>query len=352
MTSVTWTSGCRRRRNISGCMTRADFDTAQVAESSGGDALGNGQACLDCHRSGPNEPNTLHSRSMNTVIDEVRNSLSRFMHLSAFSYLQARDRDATNLVMSRRRKIHVQQSLDLNAKRDRCGGKRGGKRKGAGRPAKRPHRPSERHVTRLRFNRLTVLHVTLRLVDNYGSLRNRESFLAIRRATQAVLDRADFRIVHASPETDHLHLVVEAESNDALTRGMQAFQISAAQHLNRVKSRRLDRRVRGKVFADRYHARVVGSPTQARNTLNYVLNNWRRHLHDDANAPAAHRFWDVDYMSSAVSFAGWKELETRPFQYDVIPELRLCVSPPHSWLLAAGWRKAGPISMYAVPGPR
>jgi REP element-mobilizing transposase RayT len=254
--------------------------------------------------------------------------------------------------VSRPRKIHVQQSLDLNPKRDRRGGKRGGKRPGAGRPAKRPHRPSERHVPRLRFNKLTVVHVTLRLVDNYGSLRDRNNFLAIRRATRAVLPRADFRIVHASPETDHLHLIVEAETNDALSRGVQAFQISAAQHLNRVKSRRLGRRIRGKVFADRYHARVVGSPTQARNTLNYVLNNWRRHLHDDANAPAEHRFWDVDYMSSAVAFPGWKELETTPFHYDVIPELRLCVSPPQTWLLAAGWRRAGTISMYSVPGPR
>jgi REP element-mobilizing transposase RayT len=250
-----------------------------------------------------------------------------------------------NTLVSRSRKIHVQQDLDF--RRDR----RGGKRKNAGRPAKGP-RPSERHLPRVRFDKLTVLHVTLRLVERYGTLRERDAFLALRRATAAVLERADeFRIVHASPEPDHLHLVVEAENNDALSRGMQAFQISAAQHLNRVMSKRLGRRIRGKVFADRYHARAVRSPTQARNTLNYVLNNWRRHDHDDIHAPVDHRFWDVDYMSSAVSFSGWKELESESFKYTVGPELRLCVSPPHSWLLSAGWRKAGAISMYAVPGP-
>jgi REP element-mobilizing transposase RayT len=249
------------------------------------------------------------------------------------------------MLVSRSRKIHVQQDLDFRPDR------RGGKRKNAGRPAKSA-RPSERHLARERFDKLTVVHVTLRLVEKYGTLRKRDSFLALRRATAAVLERADFRIVHASPETDHLHLIVEAETNDALSRGMQAFQISAAQHLNRVLSKRRARRIRGQVFADRYHARFVRSPTQARNTLNYVLNNWRRHDHDDIHAPVDHRFWDVDYMSSAVSFPGWKELDTAPFRYDVGPELRLCVSPPHSWLLSAGWRKAGPISMYAVPGPR
>lgn len=265
--------------------------------------------------------------------------------IGVFIFTEARA-DAIDSYMGRARKIHVQQELDLRPRTDR----RGGKRKNAGRPPK-GERPSERHVTRDRFDKLTVVHVTLRLVERYGTLRRRDAFLALRRATRAVLERPDFRIVHASPETDHLHLVVEAENHGGLSRGMQAFQISAAQHLNRVMEKRRKRRVRGQVFADRYNSRLVRSPTQARNVLNYVLNNWRRHRHDDAEAFGNERFWDVDYMSSAVSFSGWKELETTRFQYDVGPELRLCVSPPHSWLLAAGWRKAGAISMYAVPGP-
>jgi REP element-mobilizing transposase RayT len=249
--------------------------------------------------------------------------------------------------MPRGRKIHVQQELDLRGKTDR----RGGKRSGAGRPAK-GYRSSERHIERERFDKLTVLHVTLRLVDKFDTLRRRDMFLALRRATRAVLARSDFRIVHLSPETDHVHLIVEAETDGALSRGMQAFQISAAQHLNRAFEKRHHRRRRGKVFADRYHARIVRSPNQTRNTLNYVLNNWRRHNHDEGFCPIEHRFWDVDYMSSAVSFHGWKELEHSSFKFNVEPELRLCVSPPQTWLLAAGWRKAGTISMYAVPGPR
>src|ERR1700754_1814866 len=108
---------------------------------------------------------------------------------------------------------------------------RGGKRKGAGRPAK-GWRGSEPQGLRERFDRLSAVHITLRVVDDFPTLRSRSSYFAIRKATQAVLRRSDFRIVHVSLEKDHLHLIVEADNNEALTRGVQAFQISAAQHLN------------------------------------------------------------------------------------------------------------------------
>jgi hypothetical protein len=34
---------------------------------------------------------------------------------------------------------------------------------------------------------------------------------------------------------------------------------------------------RGKVFGDRYHLTVIRTPTQARHSISYVLNNWRHH---------------------------------------------------------------------------
>jgi len=244
----------------------------------------------------------------------------------------------------RERKRHVQVELPLVPKR------RGGKRKGAGRPPK-GFRSSERHKMRARFDRLTAVHVTLRLIAGYGTLRRRDTYLALRKATRAVLGRSDFRIVHLSPERDHIHMIVEAETNGALARGVQAFEISAAQHLNRAIGRRTGKQRRGSVFADRYHARILRSPTQVRNAINYVLNNWRRHGEDEG-WDIEIRSWDVDYLSSAPSFTGWKELADRPLRYEVPPDLRLCVTPPQSWLLSVGWQKAGPISMYAVPGPR
>ena len=163
-----------------------------------------------------------------------------------------------------------------------------------------------------------------------------------------MLRRSDFRIVHLSPEPDHIHLIVEAETNDALAAGVRAFQISAAQQLNRAIGKRRGTKRRGKVFADRYHARLIKSPTQAHHTIAYVVNNWRRHDQDEDWGET--RFWDVDYMSSAPSFTGWKELATQRLMHDVDPAERLQVARPQSWLLAAGWQLAGPISMYETPG--
>jgi REP element-mobilizing transposase RayT len=242
--------------------------------------------------------------------------------------------------MSRARKAQVQVEIELKTW--------GGKRKGAGRPPK-GFRSSEPHKQRERFTLLTAVHVTLRLVSKFGSLRKRDTYLGLRKATCAVLGRSDFRIVHLSPENDHVHVIVEAENNAALAKGIQAFEISAAQHLNQAITKRRGHTRRGKVFADRYHARLIKSPTQARHAINYVLNNWRRHDQDEVSE--AVRFWDVDYMSSAVSFGGWKELESASFKHNIDPAERLCVARPQSWLLAAGWRKAGSISMFSVPGP-
>jgi REP element-mobilizing transposase RayT len=245
--------------------------------------------------------------------------------------------------MLRARKRHVQQDLLLPEP-----GRKRKHKAGAGRPPKKG-RAGERHRKRARFDKLRVVHVTLRLVPRFGSLRMRDTYFAIRRATRAVLGRDNFRIVHLSPEDDHIHVICEADNHTALWRGMQAFQISAAQHLNQAVSKRLGTVRRGKVFADRYYPKLVTSPTQARHTLNYVLNNWRRHQHDFRDSQM--RSWDIDYMSSAISFGGWKELERADarFQYNVDPDQRLCVSPPQSWLLNVGWRAAGSISMYSIP---
>ena len=54
------------------------------------------------------------------------------------------------------------------------------------------------------------------------------------------------RIIHLSIQRTHLHLIVEANDRDALSSGMQSFEISAARRINRVCKRS------GRVFTDRY----------------------------------------------------------------------------------------------------
>ena len=241
--------------------------------------------------------------------------------------------------MARARKRHVQQDLPFK--------QRGGKRKGSGRPPKGP-RSSERHETRPELRPGSVLLVTMRAVNEAGNLRRPEGYHAVRHALYAVLERENFRIVHLSIQRNHLHLIVEADSKDALSRGMQAFAISAATHLNGSLVGADGERRHGTVFGDRYHERLLSSPRQVRNAIAYVLNNWRRHG-EDRRHPAR----KVDPYSSGVVFMGWKEREDAMFLFPVPARyIRLSVSLPHSWLLRVGWTKAGTVSVHDVPGPK
>jgi REP element-mobilizing transposase RayT len=237
----------------------------------------------------------------------------------------------------RARKKHVQQLLFKP---------HGGKRRGAGRPPK-AFRSSERHKRRPAFRANQPIHVTLRVEDAIGNVRRRDCYHAIRRAMGSTGTRDDFRIVHISLERDHVHLIVEASDRVTLAKGMYVFEMVAAKLLNKVVTRETGRLRRGRVFCDRYHPVVITSPKQMRNTIAYVLNNWRRHKQDDG---ADSMFWDVDYFSSGATFTGWKERHgtPRPLPHGYQP---LPVRSAQSWLLSTGWRKAGSISMYARPGP-
>jgi REP element-mobilizing transposase RayT len=228
--------------------------------------------------------------------------------------------------------------------------KRGGKRRGAGRPPKgaragSPHR--ERPVLHARY----PVHVTLRVIGAVGNLRRRCVYQAVREATLTTARREDFRIVHLSIQRTHIHLLVEADDKAALAVGMKGFQISAAKHLNAAISKdKPGPRRRGAVFPDRYHAQIITSPRQARHTLMYCLNNFRKHQ-EDPRAPMSG--WTIDWFSSAVMFPGWVEYGDEPFlwrgpaTYDP-----LVVYQPRTWLLRAGWKQAGEISCREVPSAR
>src|SRR5438445_6050931 len=183
-----------------------------------------------------------------------------------------------------------------------------------GRPRNDPKRAGSPHLKRPTHKKQFPVHVVLRVAPVLGSLRKRFMYRALRDATIAVALRelayddvkGAFRIVHISIQRTHVHLLVEADNKLALSRGMQSFQISAAKHTNReysVKMKQTERR-RGNVFVDRYHAETITNPNQARRTLAYVLNNWRKHREDRLEHAKG---WSVDPYSTAVQFNGWRE---------------------------------------------
>src|SRR5215813_9714604 len=171
--------------------------------------------------------------------------------------------------------------------------KRGGKRRGAGRPPK-GSRSGSPHKERPYLHARYPVHVTLRVVGAVGNLRRRCVYQAIREATLTTARRENFRIIQLSIQRTHVHLLVEADDRSALASGMQGFQISAAKHLNAAISKgKPGPRRRGAVFPDRYHAEIITSPRQARNTLTYVLGNWRKHQEDRAYPMST---WKIDWF--------------------------------------------------------
>jgi putative transposase len=225
--------------------------------------------------------------------------------------------------------------------------RRGGKRRGAGRkPA--GSRALQSHAARPEFKPYHALHVVMRVVPGVRSLRRRKMYQAIREATIAAARSQRLRIVHVSLQGSHVHMLVEAEHKDALARGMQGFQISAARHINRALGDGTQRR-RGKVFADRYHLEVIRSPTQARHAIAYVLGNWRKHG-EDRTGPSS--TWLVDPFSSGILFPDWLELQGQPWMWKMRDTYDpLVVFRPRTWLLAEGWKRGGDvISAREVPG--
>jgi len=67
-------------------------------------------------------------------------------------------------------------------------------------------------------------------------------------------------------QVNHVHVLVEADGSTALARGVQGLSIRLAKAINRVLGRR------GRVWADRFHARALRTPREVRNGLVYVID--------------------------------------------------------------------------------
>jgi hypothetical protein len=176
----------------------------------------------------------------------------------------------------------------------------------------------------------------LRVVAGLPSLREKRVFRRVR-AVLGSVGSGSLRIAHYSVQSNHAHLIVEADSARDLARGVQALTIRLAKHLNRLFERA------GRVFADRFHVRLLKTPLEVRRALAYVLNNFRRHA--DATGPRLPLSF-VDGCSSAAWFDGWDPEWTLAPPHagaprDPFPELASGVVPARSFLLRSGWRRHG-----------
>jgi len=170
------------------------------------------------------------------------------------------------------------------------------------------------------------VHVTLRLQPDLGASIRHHRFRVLRRLFTAATKQR-FRVIHFSAQSNHFHLIVEADGREQLARGMQGLEVRIARKINRVLGRR------GRVFRERYHARELTSPRAVRNALVYVLQNFKKHRHHVA---------PPDPCSSGPWFNGWR---------DVIapPRTPPPVEPARTWLAATGWRRHGLIQLQEAP---
>jgi REP element-mobilizing transposase RayT len=146
----------------------------------------------------------------------------------------------------------------------------GGARDGAGRKPTRGragvvHR--RRPVLKSRF----PVHVTWRMREGVWNLRSRRCFTALARAFWGGANRFGFRLVHYSVQGNHVHLLVEAHDEKALSRGMCGLGVRVAKGLNRVMKRQ------GKVLGERYHGRILKTPTEVKRARVYLLQNAQKH---------------------------------------------------------------------------
>ena len=146
----------------------------------------------------------------------------------------------------------------------------GGARRGAGRPPKL-ERAGVSHLPRPEFAAKFPLHVTMSMRDVVWNLRSQRSFSRLSRAFWAGGDRFGFRLVHYSVQGNHIHLLVEAKGKSSLARGMQGLGVRVARSLNRMMGRR------GRVLGDRYHSRVLRTPSEVKRVIDYLRSNAHEH---------------------------------------------------------------------------
>ena len=146
----------------------------------------------------------------------------------------------------------------------------GGKRKGAGRKPVRA-RAGVRASTAAGVEGAVSGARDVADAEGVWNLRTRRCFTALARAFWGGANRFGFRLVHYSVQGNHVHLLVEAQDERSLSRGMNGLGVRVARGLNRVMGRR------GKVLDDRYHGHILRTPTEVRRARAYLLQNARKH---------------------------------------------------------------------------
>jgi REP element-mobilizing transposase RayT len=165
-----------------------------------------------------------------------------------------------------------------------------------------------------------------------------EALLEVLTRAIAGSQHTDFRITHFSIQREHVHLLLEASDEAALSTGMRGLTIRMARRMNTALGRR------GKVWGDRWHGHTLSTPSEVRRALAYVLMNGRKHGAIPFGLdPCASVVWSHDVLADPVYREGPQQLAA---------ERAAPVAEPRTWLLKTGWRKLGLLRLADAPRRR
>lgn len=136
----------------------------------------------------------------------------------------------------------------------------GGFREGAGRNRKRSRGVA--HETREKVSGRAPLHINFKYKLQ---IRNKDTLRILKRAISNSR-RHGLRVIHFSFQSNHIHLIIEATSNEILTRGMRSLTNTMAKRIGK-----------GRIQVERYHLHILKTFREARNAIHYVLFNQQKH---------------------------------------------------------------------------
>src|SRR5262249_46155825 len=154
------------------------------------------------------------------------------------------------------------------------------------------------------------VHVTVRMAQHVWNLRSRRSLNVLTTALYRGADRFGMKVVQASVQGNHCHLLVEADRTASLTRGMKGLGVRIAKGLNRLMGRR------AQPPAPPSPAHTPNPPREARTPAPYIRHNPRHHME-----PLGARFsptWVDPFTSGA-------------------PDFGLRLPAPRTWLVRQAW---------------
>jgi REP element-mobilizing transposase RayT len=205
----------------------------------------------------------------------------------------------------------------------------GGRRRGSGR---KNLSGAVNHMARPIVNPQKPMMITMRIRLGLPSLRRD---IILKDFASAIMAAKSFglRVIHFILMGNHFHLLVEADCNLSLSRGMQSLAIRFAKLLKRYSGFK----IKGSIFVGRYHVSVLKTPRATYFGLRYVLLNDSKQKNQQKH---------LSVFSSGLKFHNWPRLglkftayeftRTERFWRSIYP-IDKVISSPVSWLLTKGY---------------